>query len=85
MTPARNDLYRARTPFTMYFLPNDPRARRTDISWCADIVAGDVMTLVGVRAANADSEERTFFSARLGYVYAKTTPAVWEILTEKIT
>lgn len=84
MTPARNDLYRATSSFTMYFLPNDPRARRTDISWCADIVAGDVMTLVGVRAANEDSEERTFFSARWGYIYAKTTPAVWEILMERL-
>ena len=68
----------------MYFLPNDSRARRTDISRCADIEAGDVMTLVGVREVNEDSEERTFFSARWGYISARTTPAVWEILTERI-
>ena len=69
----------------MYFLPNDPRSKRTDIAWCAEIHEGDLLSLVSVRTVHKTSEERTFFSPRWGFILAKTSPSAWEVLLEKLS
>ena len=76
-----NELFRSKSRYTMYFLPGDPREKRTDIEWCARIEPGELLILV--EKWGRLGRGRTFLTKH-GLVQAQTSDEGWEILMERI-